>query len=72
MNGDALSKWIEEFQVEKVQKAAFRSQGSLFDKKESYRKSFKKEMDYYDPQNEQFCKTEHLFCELFALRELYA
>lgn len=48
MAPDTLSKWLEEFNVEKVQKARFRSQASVWVKEEGYRKSYKKEMDYFD------------------------
>jgi hypothetical protein len=67
-----IEEWILKFNREKVQKVKYSLKQDLFNKTDSYKKPFKKLMDYYDPHNSQYMLTEHLFKDLYALREIYA
>ena len=39
---------------------------------DTYKKSFKKLMDYFDPEEDKFLLTESLFRDLYNLRESHA
>lgn len=63
-------KWYEDW-CNKANKASFRPKQQDLEPKESYRKHFKRLIDFYD-QSDEYLQTELVFRELFNLRELCA
>ena len=60
-------KWYEDW-LNRANKVTFRLRLQDLDPKESYRRHFKKAIDFYD-QSDEYVKTELVFRELFNLRE---
>ena len=59
--------WYEDW-LNRANKVTFRLRIQDLDPKESYRRHFKKAIDFYD-QSDEYVKTELVFRELFNLRE---
>ena len=60
-------KWYEDW-LNRANKVTFRLRLQDLDPKESYRRHFKKAIDFYD-QSDEYVKTELVFRELYNLRE---
>ena len=50
-------------------KVTYKTKQEGFDPKDSYKKHFKRLIDFYDPLNDDYLQSELVFRELFNLRE---
>jgi len=68
---EAIVTWLSNFNA-RVQDVMYHSRTDSFDSNESYRKPFRKFMDFFDPQSDEFLISELVYRDLFSLRETLA
>ena len=66
-----MQTWNNKFNEEKIFTAVYKLSSESF-KFDTYRKTFKKLMDYFDPHDDKFLLTESIYRDLYNMREQHA
>jgi hypothetical protein len=63
-----MQDWNNKLNNDKILTSIYKSNSESF-KFDTYRKAFRKLMDYFDPQDDKFLLTESIFRDLYNMRE---